>query len=77
MGSKAETAAAQADIEAITKVALDYVEGYVSGDAERHASSYHTEAVKRRYTQDEDGVFGIINLSPQTMADYSHHPDGH
>jgi hypothetical protein len=35
----------------------------------RHLGSYHAEAIKRRYTQDEDGVFGIISLSPQTMAD--------
>ncbi len=59
----------QEDIDAITKAALDYLEGYVSADAERHLGSYHPEAIKRRYTQDEDGVFGIISLSPQTMAD--------
>ena len=63
--------AAQEDIDAIRKVALDYVEGYVSGDATRHARSYHPEAIKRRYSQDEDGIFGIISLSPQTMVDYA------
>lgn len=63
--------AAQEDVDAITKVALDYIEGYVSGDAQRHARSYHPEAIKRRYTQDEAGIFGIISLSPQTMADYA------
>lgn len=45
--------------------------GQVSGDAQRHACSYHPEAIKRRYIQDEDGVFGIISLSPQTMAAYA------
>ncbi|MEN8240271.1 MAG: nuclear transport factor 2 family protein [Actinomycetota bacterium] len=59
------------DIDAIEAAALDYLEGYVAGDAERHARSYHPEAVKRRYTQDEAGVFGIINLSPTTMADFA------
>ena len=63
--------ASQEDIDAITKAALDYLEGYVLGDAERHLRSYHPEAMKRRYSQDEDGIFGIISLSPQTMADFA------
>jgi hypothetical protein len=57
------------DLEAIRGVALDYLEGYVSGDADRHLGSYHPEAVKRRYTLGADGVVGIIHLSPQIMAD--------
>lgn len=59
----------QSDIESIRQVALDYLEGYVSGDAERHLRSYHPEAIKRRYSVGADGVVGIISLSPQTMAD--------
>ena len=55
---------AQDDIDAITRVAHDYLEGYVSGDSQRHLRSYHPEAVKRRYTEDEDGIFGIVSLSP-------------
>lgn len=62
---------AQDDIDAIAAVALDYLEGYVSGDSQRHLRSYHPEAVKRRYSKDEDGIFGIVSLSPQTMADYA------
>lgn len=58
-----------ADIEAIRRVALDYVEGYVTGDATRHLSSYHPEAIKRRYSVGADGVVGLITLSPQIMAD--------
>jgi hypothetical protein len=57
------------DLEAINKVALDYLDGYVSGDAERHLSSYHSEAIKRRYMVDADGVVGVITLSPQTMSE--------
>lgn len=57
------------DLEAINQVALDYLEGYVSGDADRHLRSYHPEAIKRRYSVGKDGVVGIISLSPQTMAD--------
>jgi len=59
----------ESDIESIRQVALDYLEGYVSGDAERHLRSYHSEAIKRRYTVGTDGVVGVITLSPQTMAD--------
>ncbi len=59
------------DIETITKAVLDYLEGYVAGDAQRHLGSYHPEAVKRRYNQHEDGVFGVVNYSPQTMADWA------
>ena len=59
----------QSDLEAIERVALDYVEGYVTGDAGRHLGSYHPEAIKRRYSVGSDGVVGIITLSPQTMAD--------
>ncbi len=59
----------ESDLEAINQVALDYLEGYVSGDAERHLGSYHPEAIKRRYSMGADGVVGIITLSPQIMAD--------
>ena len=59
----------ESDIESIRQVALDYLEGYVSGDAERHLRSYHPEAIKRRYSVGTDGVVGVITLSPQTMAD--------
>ncbi len=63
--------AAPADVEAITAAALDYLEGYLSGDADRHARAYHPEAIKRRYIKDEDGVFDIINISPRTMSDFA------
>ncbi len=59
----------ESDLEAINQVALDYLEGYVSGDPERHLRSYHPEAIKRRYSLGADGVVGIITLSPQIMAD--------
>ncbi len=63
--------ASEDDLEAITVAALDYLAGYVTGDAERHARAYHPEAIKRRFTEDEDGIFGMNNLSPQTMSDYA------
>jgi Putative lumazine-binding len=70
MGSLPERIdASQADKDAITKVALDYLEGYVCADPARHLGAYHPEAIKRRYFEDRDGVFGVTTLSPQTMAD--------
>ena len=62
---------AQSDVEAITRAARDYLEGYILGDPERHLGAYHPEAIKRRFDEDEDGIFGMVNLSPQTMADYA------
>lgn len=64
--------AAQADLDGIERAALDYLEGFVTGDAERHLRAYHPECVKRRLTTDlETGVTEQIVLSPQTMADYA------
>lgn len=57
------------DLEAIEAATHDYLFGYVGADSARHLKAYHPEAIKRRYTEDEDGVFGMVNLSPQTMAD--------
>ena len=71
MGIPDQVGVSSEDIEAIEKAALDYLEGYVSGDAQRHHGSYHPEAIKRRYNQGEDGVFAIASLSPQTMADWA------
>ena len=58
-----------ADVDAITAVAHAYLETYVSGDSEGHLRVYHPEAVKRRFTVGDDGMHGLIVLSPQIMAD--------
>ena len=63
--------ASQEDIDAITNAALDYLEGFVEGDPERHARAYHPECVKRRYgVDDESGVAELIVVTPQVMVDY-------
>jgi hypothetical protein len=71
MGVSDQVGASSEDIDAIKQAALDYLEGYVRGDAQRHHGSYHPEAMKRRYNEHEGGVFGIASLSPQTMADWA------
>ncbi len=64
--------ASKADLEAIEAAALDYLEGYVTGDPDRHLRAYHPEAIKRRLEEDPDsGVTEQIVLSPQAMADYT------
>jgi hypothetical protein len=64
--------ASQADIDAVTRVAREYIDSYAQGDAERHASVYHPECIKRRYVTDADsGVAELVVLSPRIMADYA------
>ena len=63
---------APADIEAITRVAHEYIESYAAGDPQRHAGVYHPECLKRRYvTDDASGVTELVTLSPRIMADYA------
>ena len=65
-------AASQEDIDAVRQAALDYIEGYVQGDATRHARAYHPECTKRRFiVDDETGVVELSVLSPRVMIDYA------
>jgi len=62
----------QEDIDGITKATLDYVEGFTTGDAGRHALAYHPEALKRRYDRSEVSGLDILEtISPQGMVDYA------
>jgi len=64
--------AAQPDIDAVTRVANEYIESYVGGHARRHAEVYHPESLKRRYVTDHaTGVTELVTLSPRIMADYA------
>ena len=68
----AEIAASQKDIDGVMRAALDYIEGFVEGDPERHGRAYHPECVKRRFITDEDsGVDELQVLSPRIMVDYA------
>lgn len=65
-------AAPHADVEAVKRVAREYIDSYVRGDAARHAAVYHPECLKRRFVTDESsGVTELVTLSPQVMADYA------
>lgn len=64
--------APQEDIDEVMAAALDYIAGYIDGDAERHARAYHPECIKRRYVRDEEsGVDELVVLSPRIMVDYA------
>lgn len=70
--SPTQLMASQEDINAVRDAALDYIEGYVQGDAERHALAYHPECIKRQFATDEaTGIEQLVVLSPQVMADYA------
>jgi hypothetical protein len=67
-----ELIASQEDIDGVMAAAFDYIDGYIRGDSERHASAYHPECVKRRYVTDEEsGIEELVVLSPKIMADYA------
>lgn len=53
-------------IEEVKKVALDYMEGYFTGDAERVGRAFHPDLCKR-YIKDNE----ITQLSYETMLEYT------
>ena len=61
--------APQEDIDAVMRAALDYVEGYLQADPERHANAYHPEALKRRFAPNSLGIETVQYVTPQTMVD--------
>lgn len=68
----AELVAPQEDIDGVMRAALDYVDGYVEGDAERHSRAYHPECVKRRYDRNvKYDIAELVVLTPQMMTDYA------
>jgi len=50
----------------ITARALDYVEAWYAGDAERHARAYHQECVKRAY---HPNGYNLVTTSPERMVE--------
>lgn len=68
----AEITASQEDIEDVTTAALDYIEGFLERDPDRHGRAYHPECIKRRFiTDEESGIDELQVLSPQIMVDYA------
>jgi hypothetical protein len=55
------------DLESIERAARDYIESWLTGDADRMADCLHTELVKRAL--DFDAVTGGISIDTMTHAD--------
>lgn len=67
-----ELVAPQEDIDGVKQAALDYIVGYLEGDAARHARAYHPECIKRRYVRNEEsGIDELVVLSPRVMVDHA------
>jgi hypothetical protein len=62
--------AAASDVEAVRAVALDYIEGWYTGDAERMERSLHDDLVKRTPV-DADGAApsGLRVVSKERMVE--------
>jgi signal transduction histidine kinase len=56
-----------ADLESIERAARDYIESWMTGDADRMADCLHTELVKRALHF--DGATGGISIETMTHAD--------
>lgn len=70
--SEAAATASPDDIDGVSAAALDYIEGFIEGDADRHARAYHPECIKRRFQpNDQTGVDELQVLSPRIMTDYA------
>ncbi len=58
------------DVEAVRAVALDYIEGWYSGDADRMERSLHDDLVKRTPSDgDADGSGGLRLVSKARMVE--------
>src|SRR5688572_8407286 len=58
-----------ADSNAIRQAALDYIEGYYEGNAERMARAVHPELAKRIVNVDERGRYRLGQMSAMTLVE--------
>lgn len=65
-GLHAQTAA---DSAGIRQAALDYIEGYYEGNAERMARAVHPELAKRIVNVDERGRYRLGQMSAMTLVE--------
>lgn len=60
--------ASQEDLEGIQQAALDYIEGWYEGDAERMDRSLHPELIKRKILQDRLSTLGQDDMVELTQS---------
>ena len=58
-----------ADSNGIRQAALDYIEGYYEGNAERMARAVHPELAKRIVTVDERSRYRLGQMSAMTLVE--------
>lgn len=61
--------ASSADVTAVRAVALDYIEGWYTADAERMARALHDDLVKRTPAEDDGPVTPLRVVSKETMIE--------
>ena len=62
--------ASAADLAAIEAVALDYIDGYYTGDGDRMKSALHPELAKRIVAKDpKTGESRLINMSAEQLVE--------
>ena len=67
-GSRAQTAVADADQAAIKQTALDYIEGWYEGNAERMERALHPELAKRIVRSNPEGRSRLDQMSAMSLV---------
>lgn len=60
---------AQSDEELITAAAMDYIEGWYTGDAARMERALHPDLVKRYLQKQADGSFAISDMTAAQLVE--------
>ena len=70
MGSPpTDPTATPSDVDAVRAVALDYIEGWYLGDAERMERSLHDDLVKRTPLREVESTAGLRMVSKERMVE--------
>ncbi len=67
----AQTPVSDADKAAITQTALDYLEGWYAGDAERMEKALHPELAKRIVRSNPQGQSRLDQMSAMTLVQFT------
>ena len=67
----AQTSVSDADKAAITQTALDYLEGWYAGDAERMEKALHPELAKRIMRSNPQGQSRLDQMSAMTLVQFT------
>lgn len=68
VGAQAQTSASEADNAAIKQAALDYIEGWYEGNAERMEKALHPELAKRIMRTSPEGYSRLDQMSALSLV---------